>query len=91
MTDIVRFLAKNKAPFTVNIYTFLSLYLDDSFPLDFAFFEGGATPMNDKGVMYTNVYDANFDTLVAALAAVGHDDMPIIMGEAGWPTDGDST
>ncbi|KAI4988308.1 hypothetical protein ZWY2020_029938 [Hordeum vulgare] len=89
MTDIVRFLAKNKAPFTVNIYPFLSLYLDDNFPLDFAFFDGGATPVNDKGVMYSNVYDANFDTLVAALAAVGHGDMPIIVGEVGWPTDGD--
>nr|BAJ94415.1 predicted protein [Hordeum vulgare subsp. vulgare] len=89
MTDIVRFLAKNKAPFTVNIYPFLSLYLDDNFPLNFAFFDGGATPVNDKGVMYSNVYDANFDTLVAALAAVGHGDMPIIVGEVGWPTDGD--
>ncbi|XP_037432196.1 glucan endo-1,3-beta-glucosidase 8-like [Triticum dicoccoides] len=89
MTDMVKFLAKNKAPFTVNIYPFLSLYLDDNFPLDFAFFDGGATPVNDNGVMYTNVYDANFDTLVAALAAVGHGDMPIIVGEVGWPTDGD--
>ncbi|KAF7070329.1 hypothetical protein CFC21_075859 [Triticum aestivum] len=89
MTDMVKFLARNKAPFTVNIYPFLSLYLDDNFPLDFAFFDGGATPVNDNGVMYTNVYDANFDTLVAALAAVGHGDMPIIVGEVGWPTDGD--
>ncbi|KAL6647894.1 hypothetical protein ACP70R_015331 [Stipagrostis hirtigluma subsp. patula] len=89
MADIVRFLAKNNAPFTVNIYPFLSLYLNDNFPLDYAFFDGGATPVNDNGVMYTNVFDANFDTLVAALGAVGHGDMPVIVGEVGWPTDGD--
>ncbi|CAM0905457.1 unnamed protein product [Alopecurus aequalis] len=90
MTDIVKFLAKSKAPFTVNIYPFLSLYLNDNFPLDFAFFDGGsATPVNDHGVIYTNVFEANFDTLVAALVAVGHGDMPIIVGEVGWPTDGD--
>ncbi|KAL5196960.1 hypothetical protein ABZP36_000472 [Zizania latifolia] len=89
MTDIVKFLAKNNAPFTVNIYPFLSLYLDEHFPFDFAFFDGGATPVNDGGVLYTNVFDANFDTLVAALKAVGHGDMPIIVGEVGWPTDGD--
>ena len=58
MTDIVKFLAKNKAPFTVNIYPFLSLYLNDHFPLDFAFFDGGsATPVHDHGVVYTNVLD----------------------------------
>jgi len=89
MTDIVKFLAKNNAPFTVNIYPFLSLYLNDNFPLDYAFFDGGATPVNDNGVLYTNVFDANFDTLVAALKAVGNGDMPIIVGEVGWPTDGD--
>uniref|UniRef100_A0ACD5U897 Uncharacterized protein n=1 Tax=Avena sativa TaxID=4498 RepID=A0ACD5U897_AVESA len=90
MTDIVKFLAKNKAPFTVNIYPFLSLYLNDNFPLDFAFFDGKSdTPVNDNGVIYTNVFEANFDTLVAALVAVGHGDMPIIVGEVGWPTDGD--
>ncbi|KAG8100604.1 hypothetical protein GUJ93_ZPchr0013g37905 [Zizania palustris] len=89
MTDIVKFLAKNNAPFTVNIYPFLSLYLDEHFPLDFAFFDGNATPVNDGGILYTNVFDANFDTLVAALKAVGHGDMPIIVGEVGWPTDGD--
>ncbi|KAL6880606.1 hypothetical protein ACP4OV_012171 [Aristida adscensionis] len=89
MTDIVKFLAKNGAPFTVNIYPFLSLYLNDNFPLDYAFFDGGATPVNDNGVSYTNVFDANFDTLVAALKAVGHGDMPVIVGEVGWPTDGD--
>lgn len=89
MTDMVRSHAKNKAPFTVNIYPFLSLYLNDNFPLNFAFFDGGATPVNDNGVMYTNVYEANFDTLVAVLVAVGHGDIPIIVGEVGWPTDGD--
>ncbi|KAM0835307.1 hypothetical protein ACQ4PT_063015 [Festuca glaucescens] len=90
MTDNVKFLAKSKAPFAVNIYPFLSLYLNDNFPLDFAFFDGAsATPVHDNGVAYTNVFEANFDTLVAALAAVGHGDMPIIVGEVGWPTDGD--
>ncbi|KAF0907886.1 hypothetical protein E2562_022288 [Oryza meyeriana var. granulata] len=89
MTDIVKFLAKNNAPFTVNIYPFFSLYLYDYFPFYFAFFDGGSTPVFDFGIFYTNVFDANFDTLVAALKAVGHGDMPIIVGEVGWPTDGD--
>ncbi|XP_010549610.1 PREDICTED: glucan endo-1,3-beta-glucosidase 8-like [Tarenaya hassleriana] len=90
MSLIVNFLAQNKAPFTVNIYPFLSLYLSSDFPVNYAFFEGQNTVNDpDNGVVYTNVFDANFDTLVASLKALNHGDMPIIVGEVGWPTDGD--
>ncbi|KAJ0265468.1 Glucan endo-1,3-beta-D-glucosidase [Hirschfeldia incana] len=88
MTQIVDFLGKNNAPITINIYPFLSLYGNDDFPLNYAFFDG-AQPIDDHGVSYTNVFDANFDTLVSSLKAVGHGDMPIIVGEVGWPTEGD--
>ncbi|OVA11548.1 Glycoside hydrolase [Macleaya cordata] len=89
MTQIVQFLNKNSAPFTVNIYPFLSLYANEDFPLDYAFFDGANNPINDNGVSYTNVFDANFDTLVSALRVAGFGDMPILVGEVGWPTDGD--
>ncbi|KAJ8763206.1 hypothetical protein K2173_025591 [Erythroxylum novogranatense] len=91
MTQIVQFLNKNNAPFTVNIYPFLSLYGNDNFPFDYAFFDGAPQPVVDKGtgIQYTNVFDANFDTLVSALKAVGLGDMAIIVGEVGWPTEGD--
>lgn len=88
MTQIVEFLAKNGAPFTINIYPFLSLYGNDDFPFNYAFFDGG-NPIVDNGIQYTNVFDANFDTLVSSLRAIGHGDMTIIVGEVGWPTDGD--
>ncbi|TKY62922.1 Glucan endo-1,3-beta-glucosidase 8 [Spatholobus suberectus] len=89
MTQIVQFLSKNSAPFTVNIYPFLSLYGNDDFPFNYAFFDGVDNPINDNGTPYTNVFDANFDTLVAALKSVGYGDMPILVGEVGWPTEGD--
>jgi hypothetical protein len=40
MTEMVQFLGQNNAPFTVNIYPFLSLYGNDDFPFDYAFFDG---------------------------------------------------
>ncbi|EYU20663.1 hypothetical protein MIMGU_mgv1a018565mg [Erythranthe guttata] len=89
MTQIVQFLDKNKAPFTINIYPFLSLYANEHFPFDYAFFDGVSNPIMDNGIQYTNVFDANFDTLVSSLKAVQLGDMPIIVGEVGWPTDGD--
>ncbi|KAF0923775.1 hypothetical protein E2562_006733 [Oryza meyeriana var. granulata] len=89
MTEIVQFLNQSGAPFTVNIYPFLSLYGNDNFPLDYAFFDGTSSPVVDNGIQYTNVFDANFDTLVSALTAAGVGGLPIFVGEVGWPTDGD--
>ncbi|KAK9671691.1 hypothetical protein RND81_12G048100 [Saponaria officinalis] len=89
MTQIVQFLSQNNAPFSVNIYPFLSLYGNPNFPVNYAFFDGGSEPIVDNGVKYTNLFDANYDTLVSALKAVGFGNLPIIIGEIGWPTDGD--
>uniref|UniRef100_A0A6N2LK06 glucan endo-1,3-beta-D-glucosidase n=1 Tax=Salix viminalis TaxID=40686 RepID=A0A6N2LK06_SALVM len=87
MIKIVKFLHQNKSPFVVNIYPFLSLYQNAGFPFDFAFFDGGKT-ISDKNVSYSNVFDANYDTLVWTLKKNGADDLKIIVGEVGWPTDG---
>ncbi|MFS7982387.1 putative glucan endo-1,3-beta-D-glucosidase [Helianthus anomalus] len=87
--EIVEFLYSNDAPFTVNIYPFLSLYGNPYFPMDFAFFDGSNRPLKDGNYLYTNVFDANYDTLVASLTKAGYPDMKIIVGEIGWPTDGD--
>ncbi|KAF5789132.1 putative glucan endo-1,3-beta-D-glucosidase [Helianthus annuus] len=89
MISIVKFLSDNGAPLTINIYPFLSLYADPHFPVDFAFFAGTNAPVVDGSVSYTNVFDANYDTLVWALEKNGFSSMPIIVGEIGWPTDGD--
>lgn len=87
--QIVKFLSQNGAPFTVNIYPFISLYLESGFPIEYAFFDGNATPLEDGGATYYNMFDANYDTLVWALKKNGFGNLPIIVGEIGWPTDGD--
>ncbi|KAF2288804.1 hypothetical protein GH714_014274 [Hevea brasiliensis] len=58
------------------------------FPQDYAFFEGSAHPVTDGPNVYYNAFDGNFDTLVAALNKLGYGQMPIVIGEVGWPTDG---
>ncbi|KAK9060744.1 hypothetical protein SSX86_021450 [Deinandra increscens subsp. villosa] len=87
--EIIQFLYSNDAPFTVNIYPFLSLYGNPYFPMDFAFFDGSNKPVRDGNYLYGNVFDANYDTLVASLSKAGYPDMKIVVGEIGWPTDGD--
>lgn len=90
MMAIIKFLNQNNAPLTINIYPFLSLDADPNFPKEFAFFNGSSQPVVDGPITYTNVLDANFDTLVSALEKNGFGSMPIIIGEVGWPTDGNS-
>ncbi|XP_065850837.1 glucan endo-1,3-beta-glucosidase 5-like [Euphorbia lathyris] len=89
MVDIVKFLSDNDSPLTMNIYPFLSLSADAGFPKDYAFFDGTpASPVVDGSITYTNVFDANFDTLISALEKNGFESLPVIIGEVGWPTDG---
>ncbi|KAJ8769692.1 hypothetical protein K2173_005295 [Erythroxylum novogranatense] len=88
MIQLVKFLYQNKSPFVVNIYPFISLYQNPDFPVDFAFFDGGHKSVQDNNVSYSNVFDANYDTLVWTLKKAGLSDMKILVGEVGWPTDG---
>lgn len=87
--EIVQFLYLHDAPFAVNIYPFLSLYGNDYFPVEFAFFDGTAKPLRDGNNFYKNAFDANLDTLIYALSKAGFPDIEVIIGEVGWPTDGD--
>ncbi|KAK4761876.1 hypothetical protein SAY87_029760 [Trapa incisa] len=89
MIQIVKLLSDSGSPFTVNIYPFISLYTDANFPVEYAFFDGNASPLTDGSTTYYNMFDANYDTLVWALQKNGFGNMPIIVGEIGWPTDGD--
>ncbi|KAH1047547.1 hypothetical protein J1N35_038331 [Gossypium stocksii] len=89
MNGICEFLHKNDAAFIVNIYPFLNLYQNPGFPESYAFFDNDDShSMDDHGVKYRSVLDANIDTLVAALKVANFSDIPIIVGEVGWPTDG---
>ncbi|XP_030446584.1 glucan endo-1,3-beta-glucosidase 6 [Syzygium oleosum] len=89
MIQIVKFLSDNGGSFTVNIYPFISLYTDPNFPVEYAFFDGNASPVVDGSTTYYNMFDANYDTLVWALQKNGFGNLPVIVGEIGWPTDGD--
>ncbi|CAH9102958.1 unnamed protein product [Cuscuta epithymum] len=89
--QVIQFLSSNAAPFVVNIYPFLSLYSNPYFPFDFAFFDGSNKPVRDGSAVYTNVFDANLDTLIWALRKAGYPNMKVMIGEVGWPTDGDKS
>ncbi|KAL5154514.1 Glucan endo-1,3-beta-glucosidase 8 [Glycine soja] len=74
---IVQFLSKNGVPFTMNIYPFLSLYGNDDFPFNYAFFDGVDNPENDNGT-HTPM----------SLTQIS---IPWLLpsNQLGWPTEGD--
>uniref|UniRef100_A0A0D9X6P8 glucan endo-1,3-beta-D-glucosidase n=1 Tax=Leersia perrieri TaxID=77586 RepID=A0A0D9X6P8_9ORYZ len=88
VTQLTAFLSSTGAPFMVNIYPFLSLYQSSDFPQDYAFFDGSSHPVVDGLNVYYNAFDGNFDTLVSALSKIGYGQLPIAIGEVGWPTEG---
>ncbi|CAM6121196.1 unnamed protein product [Calypogeia fissa] len=87
MVTVVGALNASGAPFCQNVYPFLSLALSSDFPQEYAFF-GNYVLTDVTGAIYHNVFDASYDTLVAALNGAGFPNMQIIIGEIGWPTDG---
>ena len=84
MKQIVDLLAQNACPYTINMYPFISLNSDPSFPQNYAFFDSSVVQVSDPPYGYTNTFDASYDTLVVALAKIGYSDIPIIVG--GPPT-----
>eukprot|EP00250_Pteridium_aquilinum_P029742 c40045_g1_i1 orf=244-1740(-) len=88
MIQIVSFLSQNGCPYTVNIYPFISYATNVGFPESYAYFDSSTPQITDGNNVYTNTFDASYDTLVQALTVAGFPNMPIIVGEIGWATDG---
>ncbi|TXG61177.1 hypothetical protein EZV62_012540 [Acer yangbiense] len=70
-----------------SVYCQVSTYAN--FQVEYAFFDGNSSPVDDGRTSYYNMFDANHDTLVHALQKNGFGNLPIIVGEIGWPTDRD--
>eukprot|EP00850_Spirogloea_muscicola_P005351 SM000024S07813 [mRNA] locus=s24:674512:677233:- [translate_table: standard] len=95
MQQVVTFMSQTKAPFVINIYPYLVLTLNSNSTTDpnFIFFgRNGTGSFVDPGtgLTYGNVFDATYDATLAAMAKVGVTDVEVIVGEFGWPTDGEA-
>lgn len=80
-----------KAPFMVNIYPFLTRRDNRrDVPLPYCLFNAGPEYwVKDGPCTYKNIFDAMIDALYVALGKIGYGDLEIVVGECGWPTDGD--
>ncbi|KAF7836850.1 glucan endo-1,3-beta-glucosidase 5 [Senna tora] len=88
VVPLLKFLNDKGFPVAINIYPFLSLYYSPQFPKEYAFFNSTSNTLYDGKYTYTNAFDGNLDTLAASLEKNELGSMGIIVGEVGWPTDG---
>lgn len=94
MKPLLDFLAQTGSPFMVNIFPYFSYtFNSNTINLDYALLKPNAPTVTDSGNghTYTNLFDAQIDAIVSAMVALGHNDIPIVVTESGWPSLGDST
>ncbi|GJP52974.1 hypothetical protein CLOM_g12127 [Closterium sp. NIES-68] len=95
ITQIADIIKRSGGTFSINIYPFLTLHQDTSgtIGLNQVFLGqpgGQAWQVKDptSGLKYDNIFDGAFDAVVTALDKIGYGDLPIEIGEIGWPSDG---
>ncbi|XWS70840.1 hypothetical protein CRYUN_Cryun03dG0083500 [Craigia yunnanensis] len=87
---IFQFHQRTKSPFMINPYPYFSTNL--SRRLNYALFKPNRG-IYDKYTRktYTNMFDALMDSTYSAMEALGYGDVDIVIGETGWPSQGDAS
>ncbi|XP_074318054.1 glucan endo-1,3-beta-glucosidase [Silene latifolia] len=84
---LLKFLRDTGSPFIINPYPFFDTSNET---LNYALFmpNHGVFDYNTN-VNYTNMLDAQLDSVFCAMKRLGFDDVDIVIGETGWPSQGD--
>ncbi|XP_076932183.1 glucan endo-1,3-beta-glucosidase-like [Bidens hawaiensis] len=84
------FLRQTGSYLMVNAYPFFAYESNsDVISLDYALFRPNAGMADSgNGLRYFNLFDAQIDAVFAAVAAVGFEDIPVVVTETGWPSRG---
>lgn len=94
MRPLLQFLEDTNSSFLVNLNPYNVYKLHAEITVGFALFREGAFNFRDDvitGVRYHNLFDMMVDAVITALTVSGHEDIPIIVTETGWPcSDGGS-
>ncbi|CAH9126439.1 unnamed protein product [Cuscuta epithymum] len=89
MRPLLQFLEDTNSSFLVNLYPYTVYKLHAEVTVGLALFREGAFNYRDDvitGVRYNNLFDMMVDAVVAAMAVAGHESIPIVVTETGWPS-----
>ncbi|KAL5709253.1 hypothetical protein ACHQM5_019964 [Ranunculus cassubicifolius] len=88
MKPVLQFLAETHSPFLISVYPYELYRTEPTIPLGYALFEEPAFMYRDdtmSGVRYRNLFDSMVDSVITAIAKLGHENIPVIVTETGWP------
>ncbi|XP_009590497.1 glucan endo-1,3-beta-glucosidase-like [Nicotiana tabacum] len=88
---VLQFLEETNSSLLVNVYPYNVYRLHGEIPVGFALFQEGPFNFRDDvvtAVRYHNLFDMMIDAVIAAMAVSGYENVPLIVTETGWPSDG---
>ncbi|GLJ59534.1 hypothetical protein SUGI_1513320 [Cryptomeria japonica] len=91
MSAILNFLSDNGSTFMAHVYPYFS-YKNSagSTSADYSLFRSTNTVVTDGNLMYNNLFDVFVDAFISAMEKLGHSNIPIVITESGWPTEGNA-
>ncbi|XP_071707998.1 glucan endo-1,3-beta-glucosidase [Rutidosis leptorrhynchoides] len=81
-------LAETNSSFFVSLYPYNIYKLRQEIPIGFALFQEVSYNFREDtvtGVKYRNLFDLMVDAVIAAMAVAGHENIPVVVTETGWP------
>ncbi|PIN10587.1 Glucan endo-1,3-beta-D-glucosidase [Handroanthus impetiginosus] len=87
---LLQFLEETNSSFLVNIYPYNVYRINSEIPIGFALFQEHPFNFRDDvttGVRYRNLFDMMVDSVIAALAISGQENIPVIVAGTGWPSE----
>ncbi|RBW55854.1 hypothetical protein DS884_16020 [Tenacibaculum sp. E3R01] len=87
--DVCAILKADDSVFMINVYPFITQNNQRTISLEYCLFTANNDPsvwVTDGNYTYKNIFDAMYDALYVALGNNNYGDLPIVIGEAGWPT-----
>ncbi|RID65080.1 hypothetical protein BRARA_D00300 [Brassica rapa] len=89
LKPVIGFLVSKRYPLLVNIYTYFG-FKNGDVSLEFSLFKPSSNEFKDDNnqLDYKNLFDANLDSVYAALDKLGGGSLEVVVSESGWPTQG---
>ncbi|CAN1257144.1 Glucan endo-1,3-beta-glucosidase 2 [Linum perenne] len=88
---LLQFLEDTNSSFLVNLYPYNMYRMHSQIPLGFALFQEHNFNFRDDvvtGVRYRNLFDMMVDAVITSMAVAGHENVPLVVAETGWPSSG---
>ncbi|WCJ19768.1 O-Glycosyl hydrolases family 17 protein [Euphorbia peplus] len=88
---LLQFLEDTNSSFLIKIYPYNIYKMYTEIPIGFALFEEHPFNFRDDlvtGVRYRNLFDMMVDAVITSMAIAGHQNVPVVVAETGWPSSG---